>query len=445
MYVKRLVLENFRSFSGTHVFDFLPGLNCIVGDNNCGKSSVFEAITWIISPTRDMSGIPCMEDRIAPVRVTMDIAGDDMPAVVGSEKYRKLKDYVFSDDEGVTVLRMQRSTEERTVKQSGKDVKLDVTKLSVWSATSSQYENPTGIDALLKKLLDFQPVWADMVPGDVADFGTTKILGKVIDAQVKGFSQTRTWKDFVDAHNKAFRGGGGGDSDADDDSLAKRMDDVAREISKIVKEQYGEATVRFDFSAPDASTLAKAGQLVVNDGAGPTDLSMKGTGMQRAFALALVQVLSRVTSSSDKEGASPPLILLIDEPETWLHPKAQLQLGVALRSLATRQQLFLITHSPYMLKCFDPATHRLMVLSRKGPNRHTRIEAEIGAITLGEPSLSEIGYRAFGVISNEFLDELYTLTERQATAWNNARSTPCKKGSQVTEFLKESGLPTRWS
>jgi len=352
----------------------------------------------------------------------MDIAGDDLPAVMGSEKYRKLKDYVFSDNEGVTVLRMQRSTEERTVKQSGKDVKLDVTKLPVWSETSSQYENPTGIDALLKKLLDFQPVWADTVPGDVADFGTTKILGKVIDAQVKGFSQTQTWKDFLKAHDQAFRGGDGSGDGTSGDSLAKRMSDVAEKIAKIVNEQYGQAAVSFDFSPPDAASLVKAGQLVVDDGAGLTDLSMKGTGMQRAFALALVQVLSQVTDSSSTEDSGPPLILLVDEPETWLHPKAQLQLGNALATLADGQQLFLITHSPYLLRSFRPDKHRLMVFSGKGVQSTMRQETQMGVTTPGEPTWGEINYRAFGVPSREFLDELYVLAESKAVVWGQSQS-----------------------
>jgi len=429
MFVKRLVLENFRSFKGRHEFSFLPGLNCIVGDNNCGKSTLYEAIAYLMGLGKAGDNQVC-SDADGSMRVEMDIAGADLGTVLTIDKYKKLKDYVFECD-GCLVLRIERSPEQRDVVQGGKSRVIDGRAIAVWNPSSEppQFENPTGIDALIKGLVDFEPVWADIMPSDVADFGSTKILGKIIDAQVKRFSATPIWGEFIAAHAKAF-------SD-DEGSLAKLMEDVARQIADIVNSQYGHAEVRFGFDPPDATTLVKSGKLYVDDGAGETHLAIKGTGMQRAFALALIQVLARVPGAGTDSGA--PLVLLIDEPETWLHPRAQLHLGEALASLARTQQLFLITHSPYLLRHFNPETHQLVVFREKGqpPERQT----DLGVTVAGKPSWGEINYRAFGVASDEFLDELYALAERHCKAWQE----PCdaekpEHASKFERFLLSLGL-----
>lgn len=45
MYVKELRLANFKSFRGEgNVFEFSPGINYFVGNNNAGESTVIEAL-----------------------------------------------------------------------------------------------------------------------------------------------------------------------------------------------------------------------------------------------------------------------------------------------------------------------------------------------------------------------------------------------------------------
>ncbi|THK32940.1 structural maintenance of chromosomes protein 3 [Diachasma alloeum] len=50
MHIKQIVIENFRSYRGHHVFDGLhPGHNAIVGLNGSGKSSLLESISFVLS------------------------------------------------------------------------------------------------------------------------------------------------------------------------------------------------------------------------------------------------------------------------------------------------------------------------------------------------------------------------------------------------------------
>jgi len=49
MHIKRLILENFKSYKERTVLDFVPGHNAIVGKNGSGKSNIFFAIRFVLS------------------------------------------------------------------------------------------------------------------------------------------------------------------------------------------------------------------------------------------------------------------------------------------------------------------------------------------------------------------------------------------------------------
>ena len=46
MYIRRVTVENVKSFEGEHQFTLRPGVNYFVGDNNSGKSTVLEALLF---------------------------------------------------------------------------------------------------------------------------------------------------------------------------------------------------------------------------------------------------------------------------------------------------------------------------------------------------------------------------------------------------------------
>ncbi|WP_349827874.1 AAA family ATPase [Brevibacterium litoralis] len=431
MYIRRVTVENVKSFQGKHVFNLHPGVNFFVGDNNSGKSTVLEALLFLFEGPSKTSGAPDTfynSSADGPTRVEVDIAGD-VDELVQQEKFNSLKDFVFNDG-GERILRLDRSSEDRIVTQGKKEKRVDVKAVCFWNPDTLQFENRTGIDARVKAIFDFEAVWADSHPSDHIDFSSSKTLGRLIGAKFEEFAKTDKWKSLQAAHEKAF-------GFEEEGSFTSEVEELANSLKGLVDEQYGVASYRFDFGLPDAGVFMKQGSLHVNDGAGETPIDGKGTGMQRAVALGFIQLYAR--SAAALEGARKPLILMLDEPETWLHPTAQLRLGDAVSRIGENEQVFIVTHSPYLIRKFKADSHLLTVLSGKGEGRTISSSTNFGLFGPGEPTWGEINYRAFGVCSNDFHNELYGHIQRYLDT-SNGDGNEANTGS-VDTFLFNKGVP----
>lgn len=394
MYFKSLTITNFKSFEGEQQITFSKGINYIVGDNNCGKSTIVHALRYLIENVGEQSSLQ-NKSTTEDLSVEAIFAGQDLINIVQSEKYKRLAKYLNNNHEE-PYFRVRRSPKKESITQGRKTATLDGKKITFWNPETQQFENPTGIDALFRSLVDLVQLLADTTTSYIVDFGATKPLGKLIAAVSQQFQETERWTAFQKAHTEAFSDG--------EDSLSSLTADMSSQIQQLVQKQYGHAEVRLDFTLPDATTFIKGGQLLVTDGNYETPLCDKGTGMQRAVTLALIQVYSNMQHKT-KEHA--PLTLLLDEPETWLHPRAQIQLGEALARISEDEQLFLITHSPYMLRSYSPTKHRLLIFSREDDVPSIQYSDELGLLANQEPSLGEITYFAFGIPTVEFHDELW--------------------------------------
>ena len=109
------------------------------------------------------------------------------------------------------------------------------------------------------------------------------------------------------------------------------------------------------------------------------------------------------------------LVFFIHEPETFLHPKAQDKLIDSLNKIAKRYQVFITTHSPYLLKKFDSRTQQINIFSKneEGIN-YISDKRELNLFGISSPTIGEINYTAFGVNSVEFHNELYGFIQAKA-------------------------------
>lgn len=405
MYISKIKLHNFKGYKGDHEIFFDKGVNFFIGDNNCGKSSVFEAIDFI--RTKRIREEVITKSVISGsdfVSVEIEFEGDDIESLVRIESLKKYQSYLI-DNQGKKSIRVMRSSEENEITQDKKKKNLSIGNVRVFNPVTNQFENPTGVDNTISALFDAQFVWADTDSGDVSDFSKTKICGKIISVITKDFVNSPTWKKFSASHKEAFGDG--------EKSIATTLKPVEEKLKTILSEQYGDAEVRFSFSLPEIESFFKTGNIDLSENGIETKSVEKGTGMQRALALALIQVYADI-SSLNNEGILKPILFFIDEPETFLHPQAQNKLLDALEKISDKSQMFIITHSPYLLKKYKKETHSMNVFSKdKGLNK-VEPGKEFDLFGASSPTWGEINYNAFGVLSVEFHNELYGFIQAKA-------------------------------
>lgn len=391
-------LENFRCFEGVKELTFNSGVNYFVGNNNCGKTTIFRAIEFLKSAkTKDGWITKGKEDEDVSVEITLE--GENLADFLEQDDLKKFQPYLINGSK----LIIKKSSELSSWKDiRGKDKEISIKNVSAFNPETGIFENPFGVGDTVSALFDSQFVWSDINSDEYNNFGkTTTIVSKLINNITENFRKSDKWLDFEKAHKETFG----------DEGLVSVLNDLQSRIEEVMKAQYGETKVNFSFGIPTIDNFFKTGQILLEDNGIQTDISEKGTGMQRALALTLIQIYSQIGDESRE--ITKPILFFIDEPETFLHPSAQDKLLQSLNQLSNNHQIFITTHSPYLLKNFNSSTNKLSIFSR---NEHAiNIEEDIQLNLFPySPSWGEINYKAFGVVSEEFHNELFGLLHNKA-------------------------------
>lgn len=405
MFIKSITLHNFKSFVSAkeksssiseHVTDtdrpkdtkveFTSGVNYLVGNNNVGKTTVLNALDFLTTGGKKEDFISKgHEDE----NVCVTIVLNDVDPFEGSLK--KYNPYINNHQ-----LVIQRSSEENTIKQGKKgkekSITFDIKKVRVFNFSKKQFENPTGVGGTITDLIDPEIIYADMHNEDYQDFGTTKTTGKLIKIITKGFQTGPAFMNLKKAHEVAFGSNG----------IKKYLGQTEEALDKILGEQFGSSQMEFKFDFPDVNALLKKGDILVTENGIKTDISEKGNGLQRALALAIIQVYSNISSKEENTQ------YLIDEPEIYLHPKAQDKLIDSLVTLSEKgNQIFITTHSPYILRHYREEKDSIIILSMDSGSKRKKIDL-INSLLFSPTSIGEVTYKAFGVPTVDFHQLLFT-------------------------------------
>jgi len=431
MYISKITLHNFKGFQGDHSLNFDSGINFFVGDNNCGKSTIFEAIDFICSK-RIKEEIITKIDDVDFVSVEIELQGDDLEALLETETLKKYKSYLIDTDSKKS-LRILRSSKTETIEQNKKSIELNIDKVRIYNPETTQFENPTGIDKTISALFETIFVSADLDIDKTLDLAKTNTCGKLVAIIAEKFKETDTWKEYETTHQNVFNTG--------EKSLRSKLQELETKIENNLSSQFGKVEkVKFDFRPPKIEDLFKSGGILLTEENGKeTTSSEKGTGMQRALALSLIQVYADISSTAGEEEISKPLMFFIDEPETFLHPQAQNKLLDALEKISKKSQVFIITHSPYLLKKYKKDTHSLNVFSKDketGFNQKPKSDIELDLFKSSSPTWGEINYWAFDLITEDFHNELYGFIQAKAVC----ESIDNEKEEDFDKYLVSKGI-----
>lgn len=138
----------------------------------------------------------------------------------------------------------------------------------------------------------------------------------------------------------------------------------------------------------------------LNDKSVDVNLSGWGSGTQnRTRVLMSVLEAERIRKSQSAENRSTPVVI-IEEPESFLHPSAQAEFGKVLNDLASdfKIQIIATTHSPYMLNQKDPEANILM----KRKVTRSKLKETVQVASSGDDWMIPFAEN-LGVASDEFI------------------------------------------
>ena len=400
MFIGELKVKNFKCFGNDcNPLNFnVPdsenpgsGLNIFVGENNTGKSTVFESIDFLRDGTKkDISELKnknsSKEDDLS-VELTFQGDINNIIEKFSQDNKKSVFEKHVYDSEGRKCLTLLRTSS-------------DIKSIQLWNNNIQKFENESGIDAPLKRLFENNFIWADTNPNNEAKFGSTTICGNLLSEIANTFTETEDYKKFSEQFHNTFN--------REDSELRKKLSKIEDRTEEIFREEFGDAKINFHFDEPKIDSFFKNVEVYIDDGI-ETLMEEKGSGMQRGFALALLQVYAEeIAKHPEDESISKPFFLFIDEPETCLHPRAQKKLFNAILEISKTKQIFLATHSPYFLDGGSLMKNIGFFIFKRSDNKSNieKINHDWGLFPWS-PSWGEINYYAYNLPMVEFHDELY--------------------------------------
>lgn len=188
MYISKMRLENFRCFEGVKELTFNSGVNYFVGNNNCGKTTIFRAIEFLKSAkTKDGWITKGKEDEDVSVEITLE--GENLADFLEQDDLKKFQPYLINGSK----LIIRKSSELSSWKDGrGKDKEISIKNVSAFNPETR----------ILKILLVseiqftclFAVVWSDINSDDNNNFVKTDndskqlliILPKISENLVSG-------------------------------------------------------------------------------------------------------------------------------------------------------------------------------------------------------------------------------------------------------------------
>ncbi|WP_300543778.1 AAA family ATPase [uncultured Pseudoalteromonas sp.] len=335
----------------------LSSFTPLVGYNNAGKSNCLSAIQWILKKSSLTN--KDFFDSSLPVEVTATVNGvsqallDLMPA----RQKSSIEKYVQNE-----TLRIRRI-------QETPNAKVAEIRISVWDASVNDWAvNPTGLDNALGALLP-EPIRIGAMENAAEDASrakTSTTIGKLLSEFLTPV-KTAHEADLNQHLNEVGRR-----ISSDGDMRFSELSIIDQNVNSKVNNLFPGMSVKLHFDTPTIDDLIKAGTLKVFEGAGDgRDFSSYGHGAQRSIQMALVQYLAEIKRSNNSSAATT--LLLIDEPELYLHPFAIEQVREALIALSlSGYQVVISTHSAQMITP-ELAEHTLLIRKSDVLGTHARL------------------------------------------------------------------------
>lgn len=407
MRISNFRIENYRSLRDVEIS--ISKFACLIGENSAGKSSVVQGLNTFLQGPKLAAADYYNPSRPVRIRVTFCEVSDSDLSRLEDEHRKRIEKHVF--DGHMTLIReypfdgkmqvkvMTRVPKEerftRTVMEevisvaagdhlkeavsyrypeypipeNGRVTKVGfrswfdeyISSLPAEEMKEGEVPLPTGIASSATPFLPdviyipaVKELGDEIKTSESATFG--KLLGILfgqIEPQLGAVA-----KIFSDLHTAL-------NVTEDDQGVVKdeRMPEVQaveNAIENNLKQSFPGASVAISVPPPTLRSLLSGATIEIDDGVSG-HFSTKGDGLKRSVTFAILRAYVELRSEKENQADTRPCLLLFEEPEVFLHPRAQLQLFDALRIFALYNDVLVTTHSSQFYSASATGTFVKMV------------------------------------------------------------------------------------
>lgn len=336
--LSHLTISNFRACQNVALP--LEGYTPLVGQNNTGKSTILKAIEWVLKPTALSK--QDFQDPEQPIEISACIDGISEAVLerIPEEKHRKAI-APYCQDGRLWIRVVASGTTAKSIEKQVWDTEqcADANNPDHWR------HYPTGLPQAVSAILP-EPLVVQAMHDIGEDLGKAKagttikslldeIMGPLLEAHAELSSALDTIRHVLTS---------------DGDNRSEHLQQFDSDATEALAHFFPGLALDLDLQVVEVKEFFKAGDLHVTDKitGDRRRFDQMGTGTQRAIQMALIRYLADTRKSNDNSPSRR--LLLIDEPELYLHPQGVRRLRQALSHLSGAGfQVVFSTHSPMML------------------------------------------------------------------------------------------------
>lgn len=331
-------IENFKACRNVTLQ--MESYTPLVGQNNAGKSTILEALRWVLQP----SGLKTADfydlQQSVVIAACIDGVDEEVIALIPNAGHRQA--IAPFCREGRIWIRV-------TASRPGANSNIQ----EVWQVDECLHEGvpeqwrnyPTGLPQAVKALLP-EPLHVLAMHDIGEDLGKAKagttikgLLDEIMQPLLAAHEELTTSLDTIRSILTK-----------DGAQRSEHLQQFDTNATTALDSFFPGLSLDLDLQIVELKEFFKAGDLSVTNAINGERrrFDQMGTGAQRAIQLALIRYLADIRRAENDQLSRR--LLLIDEPELYLHPQGVRRLREALKTLSGAGfQVVFSTHSPLML------------------------------------------------------------------------------------------------
>lgn len=396
MKISKIYIKNFR---GLKEINLTPAqMNCIIGENNAGKSTVLLAINLFLKGTRISESDYYDKTKEIFIDITFTGVNEADLNKISDEENRSRIQHIVENDQ--LIFRRKYKLDFTSELLCYKKTPINIIYKADWIAQELKGKKPLEIKSFINNTYQFsqdiinivstqtaakekieeliqqlpndqfhhdwenlptgfsntvtpmfpEPIYIPAVK-DFSDETKTKEstsfgkLIKILFTQLEKSPEFLEIKNSFEKLNKMLNRQIIKNDDDTEQFLDERLESLKTlesEIEKVFQESFSQIKLELQIPNPEVKQIFNSTQILIDDGV-KTTIDYKGDGVKRTLVFSILRTYVEKLNSDNQ---NTDYIFLFEEPELYLHPNGQRILYNVLEKLSGKDQVFVTTHSP---------------------------------------------------------------------------------------------------